>query len=93
MNNSQQDEQIEKVQSILDNFDDKTINILKEYIEYGELPEITGFDPPDEVSPLIEADLIDTDFDYVSEDSLAFWYVYHTKFHIAIHILQQEKKE
>ena len=83
--------QVEKVQSILDNFDQKTINVLKEYIEYGELPEITNFDPPEEVLPLIEADLICTDFDYLSEDSLAFWYKYYEEFHIAIHILQQNE--
>ena len=55
------------------------------------LPELTGFDPPDEVCPLIELGLIDTDFDYVSGDSLAFWYEYHNEFYIAIDIRKKTK--
>ena len=86
----EKDEQIKEVQSILDNFSDKTIDVLKGYIEYGELPEKTGFDTPDEVYPLIESGLIDTEFDYVSEDSLAFWYEYHKEFYIAIDILKNK---
>ena len=82
------EEQIKEVQHILDNLDSDSIKILKEYVETEELPELIGFDTVNEMQSLEDAGLIGIDFDYVSEDSLAFWYEYRNKFYIAIDLLR-----
>ena len=81
-------EQIKEVQHILDNLDSDSIQILREYVETEELPELMGFDTVNEMQPLEDAGLIGIDFDYVAGDSLAFWYEYTTKFYIAIDLLR-----